>query len=157
MKARLRPVREDEYTAFQARSQAGYAASIEHEGGWTHEKAVEKAERDFAEVWPDGRPLPDQLVYVVEDETGERVGDLWLAEREVSGRKALFVYDVEIAPEHRGRGFGKAAMLLAEDEARARGLGFVALNVFGGNEAARNLYRGLGYEEMAVAMGKELP
>jgi ribosomal protein S18 acetylase RimI-like enzyme len=157
MKARLRPVREDEYAAFLERSKAGYVASIEHEGGWPHEGAVEKAERDFAELWPDGRPLPDQLVYIVEDGSGKRVGDLWLAEREVSGRKALFVYDVEIAPGHRGQGFGKAAMLLAEDEARARGVGFVALNVFGGNEVARALYRGLGYEELAVAMGKELP
>jgi ribosomal protein S18 acetylase RimI-like enzyme len=156
MTARLRPLREDEFAAFEERSRAGYAASIEHEGGWTREEAREKTERDFAELWPGGRPLPDQLVYIVEDETGEPVGDLWLAERDVSGRKALFVYDVEIAPEHRGRGFGKAAMLLAEDEARARGLGFIALNVFGGNDVARNLYRGLGYQEMAVAMGKEL-
>jgi len=32
----------------------------------------------------------------------------------------------------------------------------VALNVFGGNEVARNLYRSLGYEENAVSMSKKL-
>jgi ribosomal protein S18 acetylase RimI-like enzyme len=30
----------------------------------------------------------------------------------------------------------------------------VALNVFGGNEAARGLYRSLGYTEDAVSMSK---
>jgi ribosomal protein S18 acetylase RimI-like enzyme len=154
--ARLRPLRADEFASFYERAQAGYAASIEHAGGWTHEAAVAKAERDMTELWPDGLATADQWVYVVEDESGEEVGDLWVAEREVSGRQALFVYDVEIGEKHRGHGFGRAAMLLAEDEARARGLSFVALNVFGGNEVARNLYRALGYEEMAVAMGKEL-
>jgi ribosomal protein S18 acetylase RimI-like enzyme len=47
-------------------------------------------------------------------------------------------------------------MLLAEDEARARGLGRVELNVFGGNEVARDLYRSLGYRESAVQMAKDL-
>jgi len=47
-----------------------------------------------------------------------------------------------------------AAMLLAESEARQRGLNRIALNVFGGNEAARNLYQSLGYDERAVTMGK---
>jgi ribosomal protein S18 acetylase RimI-like enzyme len=47
-------------------------------------------------------------------------------------------------------------MLLAEGEARRRGLSRVALNVFGGNEVARNLYRSLGYEETAVTMRKTL-
>jgi ribosomal protein S18 acetylase RimI-like enzyme len=47
-------------------------------------------------------------------------------------------------------------MLLAESEARRRGLHRVALNVFGGNEVARNLYRSLGYGENAILMSKNL-
>jgi ribosomal protein S18 acetylase RimI-like enzyme len=42
----------------------------------------------------------------------------------------------------------------AEHEARRRGLTHVALNVFGGNEPARGLYRSLGYAEDAVSMSK---
>jgi hypothetical protein len=30
------------------------------------------------------------------------------------------------------------------------------MNVFGGNDVARGLYRSLGYEERAVMMGKKL-
>jgi RimJ/RimL family protein N-acetyltransferase len=41
-------------------------------------------------------------------------------------------------------------MVYAEEEARRRGLDRVGLMVFGGNEVARNLYRSLGYAEIAV-------
>jgi ribosomal protein S18 acetylase RimI-like enzyme len=47
-------------------------------------------------------------------------------------------------------------MLLAEDEARRRGLTRIELNVFGGNEVARNLYRSLGYVETSAQMAKDL-
>jgi ribosomal protein S18 acetylase RimI-like enzyme len=47
-------------------------------------------------------------------------------------------------------------MQLLEDDVRARGLRTIDLNVWGGNVAARSLYRSLGYEERAVFMAKEL-
>jgi ribosomal protein S18 acetylase RimI-like enzyme len=68
----------------------------------------------------------------------------------------LFVYDIHLEKEHRGRGYGKAAMRFAEEEARRRGLDRVALNVFGRNAVARRLYESLGYEENAVSMSKSV-
>jgi ribosomal protein S18 acetylase RimI-like enzyme len=47
-------------------------------------------------------------------------------------------------------------MALLEDDVRSHGLGRIHLNVFGGNERARSLYRSLGYAELAVTMGKSL-
>ena len=119
------------------------------------ELAQEKARRDFETLWPDDRPAPNQWVYAVE-EADHRVGYLWIAERDNQGRKVIWIYDVEIDAEFRGRGLGREAMRLAEREAQARGLARVELNVFGGNDVARNLYRSLGYEESAVWMGKDL-
>ena len=43
-----------------------------------------------------------------------------------------------------------------EQEARALGLDRIELNVFGANAVARDLYGSLGYEEIAVWMGKSL-
>jgi GNAT superfamily N-acetyltransferase len=151
----LRRLREDELSAFRESSERGYVESIEHAGGMTRELAVEKARRDFDALWPDGRPVPGQLFYAIEKD-GERVGYLWLAERDNQGRRVVWVYDVEIDEPHRGRGLGRQAMLLAEEETRALGLSRIELNVFGGNEVARNLYRSLAYEELAVWMGKDL-
>ena len=87
---------------------------------------------------------------------GEAVGHVWFAESSRNDRRTIFVNDVEIDEAQRGRGLGRAAMGLVEDEARARGIDRVELNVFGGNTAARSLYRSLGYDEVAVGMRKLL-
>jgi ribosomal protein S18 acetylase RimI-like enzyme len=64
------------------------------------------------------------------------------------------VFNVQVDEQHRGRGFARAAMEFAEQEAQRRGLSHVALNVFGGNEQARGLYRSLGYSEDSLSMSK---
>ncbi len=153
---RLRPVSLDEFPTWIAASKAGYAHGIEHQGGQPHEAAISKAEADTAAVLPLGIDTPGHFIFVVEAD-GQPVGRLWLAERQSAGRRALFVYDVSIDPEHQGRGLGRAAMRLAEDEARARGIGRIELNVFGGNDVARRLYHSLGYVETSLQMAKDLP
>jgi len=152
---RLRPMRPDEYPAWVAASKAGYANDIATHGGLSPEVAQRKSEADFASILPGGLQTPGHVFFVIEADAGE-VGWLWLAEREQYGQRTLFVYEIEIAEGQRGKGYGRAAMLLAEDEARARGLRQVQLNVFGGNDVARGLYRSLGYRENAVLMTKEL-
>jgi ribosomal protein S18 acetylase RimI-like enzyme len=67
------------------------------------------------------------------------------------------VYDISIDPDQQGRGYGRAAMRLAEDEARARGMDRIELNVFGGNEVARGLYRSMGYVETSAQSGRTWP
>jgi GNAT superfamily N-acetyltransferase len=152
---RLRPILAEEFPAFVAVSKAGYASDIEVHGGQTHEAAREKAEADFPAVLPGGLDTPGHTIFVVEAD-GAAVGRLWLAERELGGRRALYIYDISIDLDHQGRGYGRVTMKLAEEEARSRGIGRIELNVFGGNEVARNLYRSLGYAETSVQMGKDL-
>jgi len=67
-----------------------------------------------------------------------------------------WVWDVVIDPEHRGQGYGRAAMQLAETYAHARGARTLGLSVFGFNSAARGLYESLGYETTSVKMRKHL-
>jgi ribosomal protein S18 acetylase RimI-like enzyme len=152
---RLRPLRPDEFAAFVVASKAGYAHDIAQHGGFSPEFARQKAEADFAVVLPEGLETAGHGIFVVEAD-GERVGVLWVAERELGARQVLFIYDIEIDEAHRGRGHGRSAMLLAEEEARRRGLDRIELNVFGGNDVARGLYRSLGYVETSVQMAKDL-
>jgi len=149
--ATLRRVRADELEEWAAAARAGYAASIERDGGIPRDEAAQKAERDVAELLGAGLDSPGQHLFVVEAD-GEAVGRLWLGER----RRRLWVYEVAIDEAARGRGLGRAAMELAEEVARELGYGVVGLNVFGGNTTARGLYRSLGYREVAVEMEKEL-
>ena len=151
----LRPMRPDEYSAFISGSKAGYTHDMVVHGGMPPAAAERKSEEDHAAILPDGLATAGQWIYAVEAE-GEAVGHLWVAERGTPERRTLYIYGVEIDEAHRGRGFGRTAMQLAEGEARARGIDRVELNVFGGNEVARGLYRALGYVEIAVQMGKDL-
>lgn len=151
----LRPMRDDEFDDWLVSTCRGYAEDMIRNAGVSAERANEKAAADTEALFPGGRPAADQSVFVVEAE-GEPVGDLWVAERDLGEGRFLWVYDVHVADEHRGRGYGKAAMLLAEDEARRRGLDRIALNVSGGNTVARGLYRSLGYDENAIAMSKRI-
>jgi ribosomal protein S18 acetylase RimI-like enzyme len=145
----------EEFPAFVAVSKADYAHDIEVHGGQTHEAAQQKAEADFPAVLPLGLETPGHFIFVVEA-NGEPIGRLWLAERQLGGRRVLYVYDISIDPEQQGRGYGRAAMRLAEDEARNLGIDRIELNVFGGNDVARGLYRSLGYVESSVQMSKDL-
>jgi GNAT superfamily N-acetyltransferase len=149
MGVRLRPLREDELNDWISRSREGYAREMVEHGGFPEAEAREKARDDFATHLR----AADHGVFALEDDsTGERVGDLWLAER----RGALAVLDVYVEEGLRGRGYGRAAMLLAEDEARRRGLERIDLNVFAGSTVARSLYESLGYQERSVYMSKSL-
>ena len=67
-----------------------------------------------------------------------------------------WVNDVEVEPSYRGRGYGRAAMLLGKREARALGMTSPALNVHGQNTTARSLYDRLVYQVMPQQMRKPL-
>jgi GNAT superfamily N-acetyltransferase len=157
MSVELRPMREDEFSAWLPKMQDGYAQAMVDDGGFAPEGAATKAAADIEALFPGRRLSAEQLVYVLEAD-GEPVGDLWLNVRDdpMHGKPCLFVYDVHVEEAFQGRGYGKAAMLLAEEEARRLDIDRIALNVFGRNEVARGLYRSLGYEENAVAMSKIL-
>ena len=156
MSVRLRPLREDELPDFIERGRASYARDMVAQAGLAPEQAEQKAQGDWARLLPNGDVPSGHHLFAVEDEeSGERVGDLWIAERSSDFEgTAAFVYAIEVYEPFRGRGLGRETMLLAEDEVRARGLSHIALNVFGGNDVARSLYRSLGYVETAVFMRK---
>ena len=127
--------------------------------GESPEVAAAKA-REFREQhFPGGQPAAGHLVHdvVVPGEGGTPVvvGHLWIAPS-TPGSADWWVFDVEIAEEHRGRGWGRAAMLLAETAAAAHGAETLGLNVFGHNEVARGLYESLGYATTSVQMRKPL-
>jgi ribosomal protein S18 acetylase RimI-like enzyme len=145
----------DELAAYRGRMIADYAAALVRDAGLDAGEAQHKAETDTAAQWP-GAEAPAGDVLAVVEADGEAVGHVWFAESSRNDRRTLFVNDVEIHERHRGRGLGRAAMGLIEDEARRRGIDRVELNVFGGNVAARSLYRSLGYQEVAVGMRKLL-
>jgi GNAT superfamily N-acetyltransferase len=153
---RLRPPTQDEFEEWLPRTEAGYARRIAESGSMSAAQAAEKARFDTTRRFPSGPDSPGQVIFRLM--AGEQpVGWLWLNVPVISGDPLMaWVNDIEVDAEYRGRGYGKAAMLLAEDEARARGMTSLGLNVHGHNTVARSLYDGLGYDVMTQQMRKPL-
>jgi ribosomal protein S18 acetylase RimI-like enzyme len=155
-KLTLRPMTRAEWDEWIPRQLAGYAQHIAASGAMSEADAWEKARNDTARSFHAGFQTPGMLLYrmLADDEV---VGWLWLAVPGPDPDKTMaWVYNIEVDPAYRGRGFGRAAMLLAEDEARAHGMTSLGLNVHGQNMVARSLYESLGYGVMALQMKKPL-
>jgi len=154
MTTRLRPLRAEEIAEYVPRAGTAYAAELREHLHLPDEAATARAERSVADAFPGGRVGEGHWLFAVEDGEGTRVGVLWLGEPFSGEADSLWVYDIEIDAEHRGRGLGRDTMLLAEAEARRLGRRRIKLNVFARNAVARALYLSLGFEEMAIEMSK---
>lgn len=89
----------------------------------------------------------DRIALIAED-AGERVGFLLMVASlsdEVTGQDQAFVAYMAVERDRRGGGIGSALLSAAEDEARTRGLPYIALMVTEENASARALYDRAGY------------
>lgn len=87
-------------------------------------------------------------VTFIAHEKAERVGFLLLLDElpdEVTLIDQGFIAYMAVEPKWQGTGVGAALLRAAEDEAKLRGLPFMALMVTEENEAARRLYEHAGY------------
>ena len=144
------------YEAWLARTVPEYAAEHVNAGNWPAEGSLERAAAEFGDYLPAGLETPGHLLWSVRDAAGAHVGILWAGPRGSDTPGALFIYDIAIDPEWRGRGYGQAALEALHAWARANGFDRVGLHVFGSNDTARRLYLRTGYVETDVIMEKRL-
>ncbi len=142
---------EARFRAWSAQSVAGFAAQQVAAGLVPAAEASASAGQAFADLLPDGLATPEHHLWTVRAGDDE-VGDLWLRVRPLSAEVEAYVFDVELVPEARGRGLGRATMLAAEDAARGLGATVMRLNVFGHNSPAVRLYESLGYVVAGATM-----
>jgi ribosomal protein S18 acetylase RimI-like enzyme len=147
----LRPLREDEYGDWDAAHRAEYERGLVEHVGMPPEQAKAKVELDVSHVLPNGLATAGTWIWAVEDD-GRVVGTVFVGIRD----GGAWLYDITIAEGDRGKGYGRAAMTALEDEVRALGHETIGLNVWGGNDVARGLYRSLGWAEESVHMRKAL-
>ncbi|MCD0481252.1 GNAT family N-acetyltransferase [Streptacidiphilus sp. ASG 303] len=156
-----RPVAADAFPAWLAAQQEGYAASLAG-SGLSEAQARHKAAADCRALLPDGPDTPGTVLrhLVPEDAPpgAEPLGGLWLRLGGLPGHPGgpAWVLDVEVAAHARGRGYGRALMLLAERCCAEAGVHDLELNVFAGNAAALGLYTSLGYRTTRRTLGKPL-
>jgi ribosomal protein S18 acetylase RimI-like enzyme len=134
-----------------------YAAENVAVGNWTPEEAEDRASRQTEQLLPQGVDSPGVLWLMAETSTGEAVGFVWLAlERQPGAASGAWIYDIEILPDFRGQGLGRAHLAAAESAAAEHGIESIGLNVSGRNTVARSLYESAGYRVTTLQLSKEL-
>ena len=117
--------------------------------------ARRQADTQLEQIAPNSMPTSDHHFFWQVD-GDDVVGALWLGAPSDQARATWFVYFVVVHEPFRGRGYGRAAMLAAEQWSMEHDGQYLALNVFGHNHVARSLYDSLGFAPMATLMRKAL-
>ncbi|MCI4367580.1 MAG: GNAT family N-acetyltransferase [Thermoplasmata archaeon] len=152
---RLEPMSEPEFARYCEATIPSYAAEHVRAGTYVAEGSVERARAELQKILPGGLTTPGHTVrWIVDARSGERVGHLWLFLDSEEHR--AFVYDIEIRPEFRRRGYAEAALADAEAFGRSHGATKLALHVFGHNTGAIALYEKLGFVTTNRMMAKPL-
>jgi ribosomal protein S18 acetylase RimI-like enzyme len=144
-----------EFVVYRERTIREYAADHVRAGNWSPSEAEHLAARETDELLPDGVDTPGMLLLVAETASQGVIGIVWieLKHKQTTG---AWIFDIEILPNQRGRGYGRALLRAAEREVKKHGIESVALNVFCDNTVARQLYESSGYDVASVFMRKRL-
>jgi ribosomal protein S18 acetylase RimI-like enzyme len=147
----LRPITDNEYPRWMERAAASFAAGVGPARGMTPDEALALAYEQTETLLPEGPATDQQLIWIaVADD--DPVGSLWISTKST----VPFIYGIEVDHAHRGKGYGRAIMLAAEEECRRLGYSQLDLNVFGDNGTAIRLYDSLGYTVISQQMRKAL-
>ena len=152
----LVPMTQPEYDDWHESSVATYAQEFVESGILTPEEARKRADREFAELLPDGLATENHLLWGAHDEAGTLVGTVWVALVPERTPPHSFVYGLDVNADQRRKGYGRAIMEVAMEECRQRGIATMGLNVFGHNDTARRLYERLGFQVASTSMRIDL-
>ena len=151
----LVPLTEEELADYIRVAAQQYAEQKISMGGVPEQDAIRQAEQETAQMFPEGRLLPGHEVLKLVDDSGNKLGRIWLGPRQDEAGLA-FVYDLYVEPHLRGQGHARALMKLAHERARAAGYDSISLHVFGRNQPAIKLYSSMGYEVADLVMRRRL-
>lgn len=153
----VRPMTQAEFDEWQEVLSRRFADSKVAAGTWRAEEALAKAREANAALLPHGLATEGMLILKAVRPDGAPVGRLWITLRHPQGAPGCaFLYDIEVEPELRGQGYGRALLAAAEDAVREHGLSELELNVFGDNPVAISLYSSSGYRVTTQQMRKAL-
>lgn len=118
-------------------------------------QAEKAAEGQIVVADVEGRAVAGLTGYVIGPEPEEITDDIPalfrpLIELENLAPNTWYVNVLATYPEHRGKGFGKSLLDIAEEIARAEGQTAMSLIVSAENDTARRLYARQGYREIAT-------
>ena len=149
MPVTIRKMTDDEFETFYGWSIENHAKERVEQLHISQAEAIKQTIEEVAEMLPNGLNSPNNdLVTIVEEDSGESIGFIWTLHEENNGRKQSFLCDFAIWESKRRKGYASAALHLAEENAKAAGCQESVLFVADDNAAAKALYEKCGYQPL---------
>lgn len=153
----LRPMRDSEYPAYLDYFIPDYATEISSNYGLSDVDALAQAKREIATDLPHGVDTSGQVLLCLVDPTGgpdNVIGYLWY--RPNLPMRSAYISDFHIFAAHQGKGFGKQALKVLEEELKRKGFEQIKLRVAEDNKRAKHVYEVTGFRVSGVNMSKTI-
>lgn len=108
--ARLSPMTPDEFRDFHKFSIADYAREKVRAGNWSEAESLEKSREEHRKLLPQAMDTPNNHLYAIRNDSGAKVGSLWLAVEERRGCKTGSIYQLYIDERFRRKGYATQAV-----------------------------------------------
>ncbi|MHA1223532.1 MAG: GNAT family N-acetyltransferase [Candidatus Heimdallarchaeaceae archaeon] len=154
MNFKIRPrENEEDMKFFHKLDYESFRTTIKDIETLTEEEILEKYDEFLKSDPLDVENDPNHQIFILEDNQMNRIGLIWVANRAPFWRfkeQHVWIYNLHILAEFRGRGLARMLMLKAEEWAKEQGLNNLALHVIDNNKVARKLYESLNYVLVAT-------
>jgi len=137
-----RPMTDAEFADWRAETIEGYAADMADSGTLSPDDGLASSIAEVDRLLPDGLRT-EQHSFLSLLAGGVVVATNWIYHHRSA--RVSWVYGVETHGGHRGKGYGRAAMIIGEHATLAAGDTHLGLNVFGHNAVAISMYENMGY------------
>ncbi|HEY5891418.1 MAG TPA: GNAT family N-acetyltransferase [Acidimicrobiia bacterium] len=144
----------DEARSWLAESVVEFAHDLANAKDLDEAEALTKAKEMLQKMLPAHEATEGHSFNWIRD-GANRVGRIWFGPSS-NDHSTLYIWDISIADDKQGRGFGAKTLDLVTEIALQRGLSFVELSVFDANSDARRLYERKGYVEITSHEGQAL-
>lgn len=153
----FKPMRADDYSHFLDYFIADYATEIAANYGLEHSVAKDRAIDEINHDLEQGIDTPGHSLVCLVDlqaNTERVVGYLWYKVDTKMGE--IHICDFYVFPSEQGKGHGKQALSLLENEAVKAGVRQIKLRVAANNPRAKNLYDACGFYVTGINMSKQI-
>ena len=148
MALKLKAMTSDDLVAFLRDCIPYYAGMMLDVGEYPdYDAAYSQAYHEIMAYFSNGQVPSTELLYnMVEPDSGETVGSLWLSMITREEQPLIFISYITVNEGYRRRGYAASALAVAEKMLLPHGFEKYELYVFVNNVGAVQLYQRLGYE-----------
>ncbi|NCP86981.1 MAG: hypothetical protein CO094_01995 [Anaerolineae bacterium CG_4_9_14_3_um_filter_57_17] len=156
MSIHFSPMTDQDFAAFLRKSIPEYAYDQMRAGNWASNEAMQRAQKEFQQMLPNGPQTPGQHLLVILDDNDSKVGMCWYFVDENRARKTTFLIDLFFLPEGRHKNYEAESFALLEEMARKDGVKRIELQVFTHKAEEIAMYRQNGFGETSIFFAKDL-